>query len=146
MLTFTKYITTLLLIFTLSLNNTYALDCNLDPNNNNSGSVPTTEQILCPILKGINVAIILAGVTFIVMLGYAVVKLALSLGDPKGFQLSQRAAAFAVIGFIIVLGAFTIISIISNTFGLGLTFDITTIIETKLNDMLTFLCTYAPCV
>jgi hypothetical protein len=81
---------------------------------------PRPTQILCPIIRLVNMALLVAGAVFILILGFGAIKMSLSLGDPKAFQSSHNTILFAGIGAFIVLGAFTIFFIINRTLGLGL--------------------------
>jgi len=82
--------------------------------------VPLPSQIICPFLRLINLALMLSGVVLTVFIGYGAIKLSVSLGDPKGYEGSMRTFLFAIIGFFIVVGAFSLLFILNNTLGLGL--------------------------
>ncbi len=82
--------------------------------------VPLPSQIICPFLRLINLALMLSGVVLAVFIGYGAIKLAVSLGDPKGYEGSMRTFLFAIIGFFVVVGAFSLLFVLNNTLGLGL--------------------------
>jgi hypothetical protein len=113
--------TVLSLVFAFYAKNSYALDCNLDAVPGTPAPLPS--QILCPLVRVVNLGLILSGVALVVFIGYGAIRLAVSLGDPKGYEASMRAFLFAVIGFFIVVGAFSILFLLNKTFGLGLGYD-----------------------
>lgn len=105
-------------VFTLNLNNAYAaVDCNA------SGSLigdepPSLEMLVCPIVRVFNMIILLVGVVLIIMIIYGAIKLALSLGDPKGLESAKATWVHAGIGLGIVLGFWGILTILMNRFGI----------------------------
>lgn len=83
---------------------------------------PQPWQILCPLLRFLNFAIVVAGIVFAVMIAYGAIKISLSLGDPKAYAGAWRNMWFAILGVFVVLGAYGIIRILSSVFGLNINF------------------------
>ncbi|MFC1756183.1 hypothetical protein ACFLZK_02205 [Patescibacteria group bacterium] len=124
-----KTITTFLtvLVFVLVPRVAFAqIDCDLHSTsftNANTGSdivVPMPSQIICPFLRLINLALMLSGVALAVFIGFGAIKLSVSLGDPKGYEGSMRTFLFAIIGFFVVVGSFSLLFMLNRTLGLGL--------------------------
>lgn len=130
-----SYVITIVLLSTIIFpTSTYAIDCNLGSPEN--PGVPTVEQLICPVARLLNAAMLLAGVALAIMIAFGAIKMALSFGDPKGYQASTRTLIFALIGFLIVIGALTILTIINRTFGLNLGLNI---VDTVNNGWVSFI-------
>lgn len=78
---------------------------------------PSPLAIVCPIVRVFNIAIFAAGAIFVGMIVYGAIKLALSLGDPKGYQGAQQTWFWSVIGLLVVIGVFTLLYVIDNILG-----------------------------
>ncbi len=110
-------------LFVLSdTNKVYAQfgDCDLAGDTQLGVTVPKPSQLLCPFYRIINFFFIIVGIVFAVMLGVGAIKLATSLGDPKAFQGANRTWLYAVIGAFVAVGAYAVLRIVNNAFGLGL--------------------------
>lgn len=83
---------------------------------------PSLDQLLCPIVRVFNTMILLVGAVLIIMIIYGAIKLALSLGDPKGFESARATWLYAAIGLGIILGFWGIFTIIINRLNLGGTY------------------------
>ena len=114
LMTITTFV--VLLVFFSGFNQAYALDCTF------TGTAPSYEQILCPVAKLVNLAIIFGGVIFAVFIGFGAIKISTSLGDPKGFEGARKTWTFAIIGVFIVFGSLAILRILGNVFGLSLSY------------------------
>ncbi|MFC1722029.1 pilin [Patescibacteria group bacterium] len=123
------FLFTLPLVLSLFLSGfAYAqLDCNIDydPSCNpltdpNCSPSPRPSQMLCPFIRIINVMLFFGGVVFAVIIGWGAIKLATAWGDPKGLDSAKKTWTYALIGLFVVVGAVSIMTIISNTFGLGI--------------------------
>lgn len=79
---------------------------------------PSPMAILCPIARLLNVFIYSAAAFFVAFIFIAAIKYALSQGDPKALQASQQTLTMALIGFLVIIGAWTILTIVKNIFGL----------------------------
>lgn len=79
---------------------------------------PSLEMLLCPVIRVFNAIILLVGVVLIIMIIYGAIKLALSLGDPKGLESAKATWVHAGIGLGIVLGFWGVLSIIMNRFNI----------------------------
>ena len=80
---------------------------------------PDPRAIACPIIKILNVLVLSGGAVFVGMLFFSAFKFAMSQGDPKGVQGAKDTATLAVLGFIIVIGLFVIITFVKNAFGIN---------------------------
>ena len=96
----------------------YAVDCDLS--SVPADAAPSPDKIFCPLIKVINVGIALGGVVFLIFILIGAIKLAVSLGDPKGFQGASDTWTYAVIGVFVVFGAFMLVGIVDRMFGLGI--------------------------
>ena len=81
-------------------------------------TTPDMIGILCPIFKLANIAILLGGGVFGAMIAVGAIKLAVSMGDPKGLEAAGKTWTYALIGAFIVIGSVAIVKILSTTFGL----------------------------
>ena len=79
---------------------------------------PSPMAIICPIVRLLNVLVLSAGAFFVAFVFIAAIKYALSQGDPKALQASQQTLTTAVIGFLVIIGVYTILTIIKNVLGL----------------------------
>ncbi|MFA5881045.1 MAG: hypothetical protein WC834_02525 [Eubacteriales bacterium] len=79
---------------------------------------PSPMAILCPVVRLLNVLVISAGAIFVIFVFISAIKYALSQGDPKALQASQQTLTAALIGMLIIIGVYTILTIIKNVFGL----------------------------
>ncbi len=61
----------------------------------------------------------IAGSVFAIMIFYSAIKYATALGDPKGLQGAKDTLTLAIIGLFVVLGAFTILTLITSILGIG---------------------------
>ncbi len=115
-----KTITSTLVILAIVLipRMVFAIDCSLI--SVEGVVVPKPSQIICPFLRVVNLALMVSGVALAVFIGYGAIKLSVSLGDPKGYEGAMRTFLFAIIGFFIVVGAFSLLTILNNTLGLQL--------------------------
>lgn len=108
-------------VFVSSTNTAYAIDCDTYEVYTAGGStvtVPSPAHILCPVFKLANAAVLLVGVVLAAMLAVGAIKLATSLGDPKGLDAASRTWTYAVVGTGVVIGAVSIIAILTRIFGL----------------------------
>ena len=112
-----KIFLTLFFIFISIQKQAFALDCvTEDPNY----PAPLPSQIFCPLIKVVNLGLILVGAVLIIMIVMGAIKMATALGDPKGLQGANLTWTYAVIGAFIVLASITLISILNNVFDLGI--------------------------
>ena len=80
------------------------------------------RHIICPLIRIMNLLILVSGVALVVFIGFGAIKLSTSLGDPKAYDASMKTFLFALIGFFIIVGAFALVFILDRTLGLGLGF------------------------
>ena len=121
---FLKFIFSTLVFVTVlafNTNNTYAQDaCDGDLLGDEP---PSLDKLLCPAVRVFNVAILLVGAVLVIMIIYGAIKLALSLGDPKGFESAKATWLYAGIGLGIILGFWGLLAIIMNRLNLGTPYD-----------------------
>ena len=112
---FKKTLLTIWILFlTFTFNTAYAVEC--------SGINPETieaAQILCPIQRVFNAIILLAGIFLAIMVLWGAQKLALSFGNPDKLKSAVDTWKFALLGFLIIVGAISIYSIIRTALGIG---------------------------
>lgn len=103
---------------------------------------PDPQQIICPLLRIYNASILIVGVVLIGIIAIGGIKLAMSLGDPKGYQMATKTWTYALWGLAVVLGSFFILRILDYTLGLGLNFlspkGLFEAFSTALRDLLDF--------
>jgi hypothetical protein len=86
----------------------------------NDANPPSIAGLICPIVRIFNLLILASGLVFAMMIGYGSIKLSMALGDPKGFDAAKMTLFYAFLGFGVVLGSFTILSILSGFLGAGI--------------------------
>ncbi len=100
-----------------AVNHVYQDTCT-ELENTNWTDAPSPMAIICPVARLLNVLVLSAGAFFVVFIFVSAIKYALSQGDPKALQASQQTLTTAVVGFIIIIGVYTILTIIKNVLGL----------------------------
>jgi hypothetical protein len=105
--------------FAASVSRDYAKACaELEDSSTTWTNAPSPMAILCPVVRTLNVLVLSAGAIFVIFVFISAIKYALSQGDPKALQASQQTLTTAVIGFIVVIGVYTLLTIIKNVLGL----------------------------
>ncbi len=79
----------------------------------------------------------MGGIIFAIMIGIGAIKLAVSLGDPKGLEGASRTWTYALVGVAIVLGAVTLVSLIGRVLGLNLG-DLSSLFDTAASSLTNF--------
>ncbi|MBU0649904.1 hypothetical protein KJ605_01640 [Patescibacteria group bacterium] len=79
---------------------------------------PSPMAIICPIARLLNILIFSAGAIFVALIFITAIKFALAQGDPKALMASKQTLTTAVMGFIVVIGAWAILTILKNVLGL----------------------------
>ncbi|HLC93489.1 MAG TPA: hypothetical protein VJG85_00565 [Patescibacteria group bacterium] len=99
-------------------------------------------QILCPLVRIGNVALLAAGVIFIIMVIYGGIKLSLSFGEPKAFAAAKATWTWAFVGFGLIIGVFALMFITTNLFSLDYTgkFDIVRPFDGVATALAQFMC------
>ena len=110
---YNKYLLYLLLAFNFVF--TFAAGCGLSGTED-----PALTEFACILEKIITIAIIVAGLIFIAMVSYGGVKLALSLGDPKGYAGAISAWQYALIGIFIIILIGGVLSIVGKLIGVSI--------------------------
>ena len=74
--------------------------------------------IVCPVVRVLNVMMIMAGVALVVMVLLAAYRFAASTGDPKAIKGAQNTLTYSILGFLVVIGIYTLMRILAAIFGL----------------------------
>jgi len=80
---------------------------------------PSIAAIICPLLRVVNIALYSSSLVFAIMAAYGGIKMSQSLGDPKGFQGAKDTIFYAFLGFLAVLGSFSIVGIAAGMVGIN---------------------------
>ena len=80
---------------------------------------PTLAAIACPLASAFNALIGLAAAVFVVFILIASYRYSNSIGDPKAAAGAKKTLTFSIIGFLIIIGIFTIMKILASALGLG---------------------------
>lgn len=80
---------------------------------------PNLLDIVCVTVRLINVSVLFSGVALVATFCYGTIKIAFSIGDPKGIQAGRTVLLLSLVGFLIVLGFNTINRVLVATFGLS---------------------------
>ncbi len=80
---------------------------------------PHPVAIICPIVRLLNVFVLSAGAFFVLFVFISAIKYALSQGDPKALEASKQTLTMAVVGFLVIIGVYTILTILKNVLGLA---------------------------
>lgn len=78
---------------------------------------PYLAQIACPLVNLLNIATVGSGLILVVMLINVGIKYIMAQGDPKGLMAAQQAGTWAIIGFIVVIGAITLTGLLNTLAG-----------------------------
>ncbi|MFC1700260.1 hypothetical protein ACFLZ4_01275 [Patescibacteria group bacterium] len=103
-------LSSIIVSFTLNISVVYAADLENDP------SLGALAGIFGNIF---NIAVGLAGLVFVIMLGYGVAKASMALGDPEGLEGAKSTWTYALFGLFIVVGVLVIVSLIAGAFGVS---------------------------
>ena len=79
---------------------------------------PSPLAILCPMVRYLNLILYASAAVFVIMIFAGAIKFALAQGDPKAIQGAKGSLTWAVVGFIVIIGVFTMLVIFKNVLGL----------------------------
>lgn len=79
---------------------------------------PSPMAILCPLVRYLNLILYASAAVFVIMVFLSAIKYALSQGDPKALQGAKGSLTWAIIGFLVIIGVFTMLVILKNVLGL----------------------------
>jgi len=79
---------------------------------------PSPMGIICPLARFLNVLVLSVAAIFVIFVFIAAIKYALSQGDPKALMASKQTLTTAIAGMLIVIGVWTLLTIIQNVLGL----------------------------
>lgn len=103
-------------VFGLSPRPAYAVDCSYNPNTSTE-IAPDPAEIVCPVVRVVNIFLLSSGAILIIMLLFGGVKLAMAHGDPKGYQAATGTWTMALVGFFVVVGAITLLTVVGKLIG-----------------------------
>lgn len=90
----------------------YAADCT------NLGSADVkASQILCPVYRLFNAAVLLGGIGLVIFIAIGAIKMGLAFGSPDKLNQATATWSHALIGFFIIVGAVSIYLIITTSLG-----------------------------
>jgi hypothetical protein len=78
---------------------------------------PDLIELLIVVARVFNILVFSAGVVFVAMLFLSAYKFSISQGDPKGIEGAKKTLTHALIGFLIVVGAYSLLSLIVASLG-----------------------------
>lgn len=79
---------------------------------------PNLLGLICVIVRLLNVFVLSVGAIFVMFVFISAIKYGLAQGDPKALQGAKQTLTLAIIGMLVVIGVFTILTILRNIFGL----------------------------
>ncbi|MCL4397867.1 pilin [Patescibacteria group bacterium] len=83
-----------------------------------SNDIPSLGCLAQVIVSVINWAFVFLGAVTLLMLLWGAIRFVTSGGDPKAVQGAQKTITYAIVGIIVVLGAYVIVSVITTALGL----------------------------
>lgn len=93
----------------------YAAGCQIS-----GDDAPTPSDAACILGRIFNIGFLVVGIIAIAILAYGAIKAATAFGDPKGLAGAHQTWLYGFIGFIIVVFAGALLTMIGNLFGLEL--------------------------
>lgn len=79
---------------------------------------PHPLAILCVVVRLLNILVLSAGAVFVMIVLISAIKYAMAQGDPKAMQGSKQTLTVAVIGMLVIIGVFAILTILRTVLGL----------------------------
>lgn len=79
---------------------------------------PSPLAIICPLVRYLNIVLFASAAVFVMMIFATAIKYALAQGDPKALQGAKGTLTWAILGFIVIIGVFTLLVIFKNVLGL----------------------------
>lgn len=94
--------------------------CVLSPELNPTGKadIPSLACLGQIVTNVIGIAFLFLGAVTVLFLLWGAIRFVISRGDPKGIQEAQKTMTYAIIGAVVVLGAFILINMVTTAFGL----------------------------
>lgn len=83
-----------------------------------SDNTPSLGCLAQIVTNVIGIAFLFLGAVTVLFLLWGAIRFILARGDPKGLQEAQKTMTYAVIGAVVVLGAFILINMVTTAFGL----------------------------
>lgn len=120
-----RYLFTLTLLVSLCITNLpkakAALNLNYCENTGTDGRLedPNLLDMVCVTVRIINVAVLFSGTVLVITFCYGAIKIAMSVGDPKGTQAGRTTVFLSAGGFLIVIGFNTVYRVIVVAFNLS---------------------------
>ncbi len=103
-------------------NGCYLMDSN-GAIDNVKGTVPSLACLSQIIVNLVSFALMFLGAVTLLMLLFGSIKYITSSGDPKAIQGAQKTMTYAIIGAIVVMMAFVLVNLATQTLGLGTILD-----------------------
>lgn len=85
--------------------------------NDDGDQVATLKGVECLFTRIINIAISLIGIALLVMIFLGGFKMLTSGGDPKGVEAGKNTLTYAILGLVVALSAWFILTLIANFTG-----------------------------
>lgn len=79
---------------------------------------PSPLAIICPLIRYLNIILFASAAVFVMMVFATAIKYSLAQGDPKALQGAKGTLTWAIVGFIVIIGVFTMLIIFKNVLGL----------------------------
>lgn len=79
---------------------------------------PNPLALICIVVRLLNVLVLAVGAIFVMFVFMSAIKFAMAQGDPKALQGAKQGLTVAIIGVLIVVGVFAILTILRNVLGL----------------------------
>lgn len=77
------------------------------------------SQIADMLARAFNLFLMIGGTVFLIMILWSAYKYAMALGDPKMLEGAKQSLTYAIFGFVVVLGFYTIITFAASYFGVA---------------------------
>lgn len=90
---------------------------------NVNGTTPSLACLAQIIVNIINLAFMFLGAVTLLMLLFGSIKFITSSGDPKALQGAQKTMTYAITGAVVVMMAFVLVNLATQTLGLGTILD-----------------------
>lgn len=100
-------------MFGLSTRPAYAISCGAVT----TGGAPAPQEIVCSLARITNILLLSAGAFLLIMLLIGGLKLSLAHGDPKGMQAASGTWTYAIIGFFVIVGSITLLTLVGKLIG-----------------------------
>ncbi len=116
---------------------TFAAGCSVDGN-----EAPDPAAFACILERLITIAVVVAGLIFIAMVGYGAIKLSMALGDPKGYAGAISTWQYALIGLFAIILVGGILSVVGKLIGVDISpAGLVSMLQGAINSLFTYIIT-----